>query len=434
MKRLLTIVCLMLGLAFTVTAQAEGITNYAPLITADYWMKINNDGDKVLLNEQGIKNFNANIRGLSRTVVDLANFPATSSGMSLKTRIADYQVLEDDLYLNNKLVSDRYKNVLREQTNIGAIGENVTNRYAVVVRRTNMRYLPTGQGLFYYENDTDFDVLQETVLDPGEPVVVQHQSANGFFYFVQAYNYYGWVSRLDLAFTEKAEWLNYVNPKKFYVVTAKTLPVQLPARKETLLWQQGAKLFITKETKNTYTLDIPVRDFKTNKLIHFYKEINKKEIAPSLHKGYVPYTSNNILKAAFEHYSMPYGWGGLKNSVDCSSLVADVYRTVGIMLPRAADEQATTAGKNYPLEGMNKEAREAQIRQLMPGATLYMDGHIMLYLGKCDGEPFVLHCLGSHFVKGERQKAMRVVVSDLKLFRSNGATFRDELITCAEYK
>ena len=76
-------------------------------------------------------------------------------------------------------MSDNYKNILRTQTNIKAIPSTVNVRYGVTTARAAIRNLPSGQGLFYYAADKEFDVLQETMLDPGEPVAILHQSANG---------------------------------------------------------------------------------------------------------------------------------------------------------------------------------------------------------------------------------------------------------------
>lgn len=50
----------------------------------------------------------------------------------------------------------------------------------------------------------------------------------------------------------------------------------------------------------------------------------------SLHEGYLPYTTNNIIRSAFKFYDSVYGWGGLQQSVDCSSFISNAYRTVGI--------------------------------------------------------------------------------------------------------
>lgn len=432
MKRIFFLVVFLWVFVISNVTQAAGITNFDKLITPEYWVTNNTNGNAVVLDNSGIKNFNSSVRALNRTVVDLANYPLSISGDSLKTKIMDYQLLEDDLYLNGKKVSANYKNILRTQTNINAIPANVIPRYAVTVRRTNVRNLPTGQGLFFYAEDTEFDALQETAIDPGEPVIVQHVSANGWFYYVQCYNYSGWIYKMDLAFTDRNTWLQYVNPKHFLVVTAKTLPLQL--EKETLIFQQGAKIPISGETGSDYSLIVPQRNSANSALERTSKVIKKTSIAKSVHKGYVPYTSNNIIKAAFENYGMPYGWGGLKNSVDCSSLVNNVYRTVGVILPRNADEQVQTAGKHINLEVLDRNTRLDNIKSLKPGAVLYMDGHIVMYLGTSNNIPFVLHSLGSYYIKGVRQRIMRVVVSDLSLNRSNGQDFLMSLLVGVEYK
>lgn len=431
MKRLFIMVLILCTTIVVSVVHAAGITNFDKLITPEYWITNNTNGNKVILDVTGIKNFNSSVRALNRTVVDLANYPLSISGDSLKTRIMDYEVLEDPLYLNGKMVSNNYKNILRTQTNINAIPATVTPRYAVVVRRTNVRNLPTGQGLFFYAEDTEFDALQETVMDPGEPVIVQHVSANGWFYYVQCYNYSGWINKMDLAFTDRNTWLQYVNPKQFLVVTAKNLPVQL--EKETILYQQGARIAY-KESGNNFNIVIPQRNTTDNSLMEITKTFSKSALAKMVHAGYLPYTSNNIIKAVFENYAMPYGWGGLKNSVDCSALIANAYRTVGVILPRNSDEQVQTAGQHYTLEGLDRNTRIDNIRNLMPGSVLYLEGHSLVYLGTSNNIPFVIHSLGSYYPKGVRQRVMRVVVSDLSLNRSNGQDMLQNLLVGVEYK
>ena len=147
-----------------------------------------------------------------------------------------------------------------------------------------------------------------------------------------------------------------------------------------------------------------------------------------------PALSNNIVRSAFRFYGMPYGCGGLKDSVDCSALVLNAYRTVGIYLPRNTDEQAATAGTRNLLESLDNAQRLSVIRDLQPGACLYMDGHVVMYIGQINGAPYAIHALGSHFVKGERQREMLVVVSDLTLQRSSGNTFLEDLHTAVEFK
>lgn len=416
------------------TAYAEGITSFERLLLPDYWTSHNKNGDQLLMDNKMIKDFNASIRGVSRTVVHLASYPAKISGDSLKTKVMNYQVLEDDLYLNGKKVSNNYKNILRNQSNVSKIPESVSVRYGVTVRRTNVRNLPTRQGLFYYAEDKEFDALQETALDPCEPVAILHTSANGYFYYVQAYNYSGWVYKFDIATTDRNTWLKYVNPSHSLVVTDKKLSLNVKRSKEEILFQQGARIPLLSKNATQYVLDIPYCAQPAGPLAHLKMIVPKSEISSKINEGYLRYTSNNIINMAFKHYDEPYGWGGLKDSVDCSSMINNIYRTVGIYLPRNADEQALSAGRHMNYEGMDTDARLAHIQSLTPGAVLHMDGHCSMYLGTSNKNPFVIHALGSYYQKGERKRAMRVVVSDLSLQRSNGKTHLEEMLSSVQYK
>ena len=48
----------------------------------------------------------------------------------------------------------------------------------------------------------------------------------------------------------------------------------------------------------------------------------------ALHKGYLPYTANNVLRGAFKYYNAPYSWGGAHKGIDDASFIANVYRTM----------------------------------------------------------------------------------------------------------
>ncbi len=413
---------------FPLGVHAAGITNYPVLINPTYWTAQNKDGDKIVLDSKGVADFNVKIRTASRTVANLAAYPATFDGDSLKTKIMNYSVLDDDLYLHGNKVSENYKNILRKQTNVAAIPSIVNIRYAVVVRRSAMRTLPTGEGLYYYAADKEFDALQETALDPGEPVLVLHTSANGFFYYVQSINYSGWVSKFNLALTDRNNWLTFARPSKFLVVTDANYV--LKTNGENVIYQQGSRLPVDSEQSGVYNVLAPVRT-QTGNLQKQRLLVPKS--APGINYGYLPYTTNNIIRSAFKFYGMPYGWGGLKDSVDCSSLVYNVYRTVGIYLPRNADEQEQSAGTKYPLSATST-SRTNVINNLQPGAGLYMDGHTLLYLGKINNVPYAIHALGSYYQNGVRHNTMKVVVSDLSLARANGNTFTNELTTAIEFK
>ncbi len=423
------LLCFCFLATFTGCAHAAGVTNFPALTSADYWIQNNPSGNDVVMTSEAIAAFNKKIATASPTVEDMKSYPSTISGDSLKTRIMNYAVLEDDLYLHGNKVSENYKNILRKQTNIAAIPEKVSVQYAVTVRRCNLRNLPTGEGLYYFATDKDFDALQETALDPGEPLAVLHFSDNGFFYYVQSVNYSGWISKYDIAFTDKAAWMKYAAPSKFLIVKDKNL--QLKTAGEMVEYQLGARIPVQNIQGDTYVIEAPVRG--SNGRLAPVKLFIRKD-NPAVHYGYLPYTANNLIEGAFKFYGSPYGWGGLKHSVDCSSLVYNVYRSVGIILPRNADEQERSAGVTYKLNGLSADARSSVIASLPAGAPLYMDGHCVIYLGHSNDVPYVIHALGSYYQDGRRVSAMKVVVSDLSLQRSSGISFLNDLTTAKVFK
>ena len=270
--------------------EAAGITAYEKFITPAYWTEHNADGDKVVLNAAGVEAFNKKIIAASPTVYDLAAYPKTLSGKTVAAYVNAHTDLSDDLYRDGKLVSDNYKNILRAQTNASAIPAEVTVRYGVTVRRTNIRNLPTGEGLFFYASDRNFDALQETALDPGEAVAILHTSTNGYFYYVQAYNYRGWLSKFDVAETDRATWSRYAAPKNFLTVIARDYTLKADGAQ--VLFQQGSRLQLADKKAASYTVKVPVRT-KEGKL-----QEEKVILAAnsSLHEGYLPYTTNNIIR------------------------------------------------------------------------------------------------------------------------------------------
>lgn len=408
---------------------AATITTYEKFITPDYWIEHNTKGDQVVLNAAGVETFNKKVVEASPTVYDMANYPKMVKGTTVKTYINEHIDLSDDLYREGKLVSDNYKKILVSQMNAEKIPSEVNVRYGVTVKRANIRNLPTGEGLFFYANDRDFDALQETALDPGEPVAILNTSANGYFYFVQAYNYRGWLSKFDVAETDRSTWQRYAVPKRFLTVIGKDYTLQ--ADGAAVLFQQGARLQLIDTKENSYTVKVPVRN-KDGKLRE--EKVSLTNNLASLNEGYLPYTTNNIIRGAFKWYDSVYGWGGLRNSVDCSSFISNVYRTVGIFLPRNADEQETSAGIHKKFANTSSVQRANIVKTLTPGSALYMDGHVILYLGYSNEIPYGIHSLGSHHTGGTRHSIMKVVVSDLELQKYNGDTYLDALTTCVTFK
>jgi cell wall-associated NlpC family hydrolase len=280
-----------------------------------------------------------------------------------------------------------------------------------------MRILPTEDDLFDEPDDIYYDDLQDTTLEIGEPVVIYHTSKDGLFYYVQLHNYQGWVKAGNITLAKKTDWLIYVQPVSFLMVVDKEY--FLPLSGQELYCQMCTRLPLQTASGSGYTVTAPTRNSQG-----FLKE-TKTTLAKSsaLHEGYLPYTTNNIIRQAFKFYGNVYGWGGLLNSVDCSSLVYNVYRTMGLYLPRNADEQRDTAGIGTKVEGFTDQQRLAALATLAPGSTIHLGGtHVMIYLGMVNHVLYVIHSASSY--EGSKKIYIRqVLVSDLNLHKKNNLSF-----------
>jgi len=80
---------------------------------------------------------------------------------------------------------------------------------------------------------------------------------------------------------------------------------------------------------------------------------------------------NSVVSKALSALGTPYVWGGnsLTQGVDCSGLVQQVYQSVGISLPRTANEQTDGTGE------FNAMGTRAPISSLRPGDLIAWPGN-----------------------------------------------------------
>ncbi|MGE5307930.1 MAG: C40 family peptidase, partial [Deltaproteobacteria bacterium] len=127
----------------------------------------------------------------------------------------------------------------------------------------------------------------------------------------------------------------------------------------------------------------------------------------SVSVGFLPYTQRTILVQAFKLLGAPYGWGGSGGEQDCSSFLQEIFSTVGIRLPRNSSEQA-------------KAGSAVDLPSAVPAITILgMKGHIMLYLGEYEDNPYAIHAVWAYREPGPSgdiiRKIGRVAVTPLSL-------------------
>lgn len=398
--------------------------------TPAYWVSRHPEGERVLLDEAGVKNVNAALRQHNETLVDLAAMPETITGNEIERRIEAVQALGDfdtasvpGLYKNGAALTAYSYGFARKNCNLASLPQEEYLRYGIVTERANLRLLPEAAGWFESAGDTHYDTLQATALDPAEPVAILADSHDGKFFFVASRYYDGWLAKSSLGLTDRDTWLGYVQPADFAVVTANKKRIAAPGGRS-LLFQMGAKIPVRSAESGRLQLRLPGAE--AGKL---REELVTLPADDTLHHGFLPCTENNFIRQGFRFLGDVYGWGGLDDSVDCSAFVADVYRSMGVEIPRDADQQAKSMPDVTDLSGMSEEERLAALSRCRPGTLLANNTHVMMYLGEdADGTPIVLQSMSSWFSFGSdygKHYLRKVIASTATFLNASGNPYID---------
>ena len=152
--------------------------------------------------------------------------------------------------------------------------------------------------------------------------------------------------------SSKHELFNYLKAEDFIVTTGKRVFTNYNPLDEQLSevkFDMGIRIPLAniveiegdiygQNPTGNFVVKLPTRNNSGN--VEFKLALIARNEEVSL--GYLPYTRENILVNAFKFLGERYGWGGMFNSRDCASLIMDVYRTMGIKLPRNSEEQWRT--------------------------------------------------------------------------------------------
>jgi hypothetical protein len=148
--------------------------------------------------------------------------------------------------------------------------------------------------------------------------------------------------------------------------------------------------------------------------------------------GYLPLTMENIAKVTFNNLGDAYGWGGMLDVEDCSGFVRTIYSCFGLELARNTTWQTAMPMAKISFTNTCREERMKILDSLPLGSVLYFSGHEMMYLGKVNGEYFVISAVGSIMnphENGVKQRIRSNIINSLDIKRANGLTWLDSLTT-----
>ncbi|MEX2122629.1 MAG: SH3 domain-containing protein [Woeseia sp.] len=374
-------------------------------LTPEFWIAKLEHPDEVVLERAAIETQNAKLMQLDPSMHDLQALPATLTHERVAAWVEELaERPAKTLYdVTGEPVSHAALDAVVDNRNLDAIPGQQSTRYGLVVRRADLRTFPTALRVFRSPGDTDIDRFQESALFPGTPIVIAHESRDERWWFVVSPRYAAWIEKQYVAEGAAAEVFGYRDKSPYRIVTGATVDTvfspEEPALSELQL-DMGVRVPVLADRPAgepvngqhpyaSYVIELPMR-----------AEEGGLRLAPVLLQRtadtageYLPLTRANIIRQGFKFLGERYGWGHSYNGRDCSGFVSEVYRSMGVQMPRNTSAQSVSPAlhKRQFDAADERSARMAAIGSLDVGDLVYIPGHVMMVVGRVDGEPWVIH-------------------------------------------
>lgn len=276
-----------------------------------------------------------------------------------------------------------------------------------------------------------------TAIYVGEPVIILEEEKE--WYKVRCVYYEGWINSEAIALCDRKDWIqsagykriygcactdstfsgyacsdnqntagNMCNRPDFVVITGDYITLPHISELSGLRLDMGVILQLAAPDEYcgmyyNYIVKVPSRN-ADGYLEYITTGI---PISEDVNPGYLDYTGANVLRQAFKTLGNVYGWAGSMYSRDCSSLVMDVHRCFGIIMPR------DVAGQML-ISAVHSCNSEDILKVLRPGDILGFPGHTMIYAGY-EKNHYVISATGG--------KYNSCILSTLCIRRENGMTW-----------
>lgn len=231
-----------------------------------------------------------------------------------------------------------------------------------------------------------FDTWQNSFIFASTPVMIERKSQDGSWFLVHSSFVSGWVDARHVVFVDKktqeqikdlALFISNDDDLKIYSKKGHFLDVA-----------RIGKIFLGKHNHAGAELWIPYPN--GDNFIAWRKSQYNKRMQPFP----LAFTHENVAEITKGLLGQKYGWGGLLGNRDCSSMLRDFWGSFGLWLPRNSAAQAhMQQGNSIDLSALTAIEKEQTIIKdgLAWGSVLWLDGHIMLYVGNVQGRAIVFH-------------------------------------------
>lgn len=398
--------------------------------TADFWIGLCQEPQAVRMTAEEIADYNAALAG-SLGIEALPDWPETLDRATLVGLINTYPSQPNGYYTTEGNITGEQQAAIAANRNLSAVTNANPVQYGFVTENALLRTYPSALPLYSAPGDIEFDKGAETALKVWEPVLVLHASADGQWLLVRAYDYLGWIQAEQVALCQRSRWeeLYAALREDFLTVLAPRLALEgsfSNPGQQSILLRMGTRLPLAPEgttadnaaSDNCHVVLLPLRD-ENGQLETAAARIPVQE---EVTVGALTFTSENLLRQAFRLLGCRYGWGGTADGWDCSSICQDIYRTMGLFLPRNSGDQAGLPGA-LTVAGIGAVEKQALLSAQLPGAMAELPGHQTMYIGDHNGESYVIHATaGVYDREGHFYNANSVIVSSVEALRANGRT------------
>ncbi|WP_236250309.1 NlpC/P60 family protein [Microbulbifer sp. ALW1] len=373
------------------------------MLQADFWVQRLSD-DRVRMSAQEIHAFNAvNLAG-DPYLHQLDEFPQVMPKAAVLKLIdaVSTPASSPRVFVDGSAVKAADYSQLEATVQRAEIPEEVTVRWGLVVERASMRSYPSRARVLKNTGDSDLDRFQETGVFPGQQLAILHESADGEWWFAVNYHYAAWLPKSAVALGEREEIHGWAQQSPRLTVSGAQLRTNFnpeDVRTSEVVLDMGVSLPLLSAAQvghnvhgqnpfASFIVSLPVRN--ANGKLAFAPTLIGRGKDVSV--GHLPYKPSSVLRQAFKFLGERYGWGHDYNGRDCTGFVGEVYKSFGILMPRNSGQQGKSAfAPTQTFASDDHEARVKALGSLSVGDLIYIPGHVMMYIGEVDGEPFVIH-------------------------------------------
>jgi len=377
----------------------------------DILLNIKQYSKDIILNDTQIKNLNENIIDIIPSVINIFDLGTSLKKDTIKKYIKNISIKSayPRYSINKTLLSDNYYSNLYNNMNLSKLKEDNILKFGIIISRSSLKKFPTSDCAFS-STTSSYDRFLETTLYVGEPIVILQESADSKFYFVAMYNYMGWVNKDNIALCNRDLLKMYVSCPNFITITANnTLSM-----KNNIQLDLGSKIPLLSVDVN-YNLVGLIPAKRNDGSLYFIRDSIYRI---DCYKGYMNYSTRNLIKITTKLIGEPYGWGGSNNARDCSSYVMDVFRVFGINFPRNTNEQENIPAYTKKIISIN------DFDTLDIGTLLFMDNHVMIYLGTYNNIQYIIHDTPGYFINKKYIDKNGVTISPLNIYSSKNISYK----------